>query len=263
VYPGLKNAFADRLTPQDGPNVRARVVTPSFANPTGYTMTRAERERFVAGESRLVIEIDIYSRLRYRGTGLAPLRAFRRDERYLLLRSFSKIAFPGLRVGWIIGAKDLVRRLAQTKQYTDLHSDQLSQAIMLEFARSGRLEAHLQQVLEAGRARLDATIAALEQVLPSGARFTRPDGGMNLWVTLPPGCDSGAVLDKARREGVSYLPGRYFAIHGGLGESFRLSFAGLSPQRIAEGLRRLQPLFEEEARLASRHQQTTAELAMV
>jgi 2-aminoadipate transaminase len=263
VYPGLKNAFGATLASQDSPSVQARVLTPSFSNPTGATMSLAERERVVESETRLLIEIDIYSRLRYRGAHLPPLRALNQGSSYLLLRSFSKIAFPGLRVGWIIAAKPIIQRLAQTKQHTDLHSDQLSQAIMLEFARTGRLQNHLDHVLAAGRSRLETTIQTLSRILPAGASFTRPEGGMNLWVTLPPGCDAQAVLEKSRRDGVHFLPGRYFAISRPQNESFRISFAGLSPARIAEGLRRLQPFLEDEVRLASRYPQPLAELAMV
>lgn len=260
VYPGVRNAFAERLK-LSGPGVK--IVTPSFRNPTGYTMTMAEREELARGSERLLVEIDIYSRLRYEGEALPTVRSLGCGRRCLLLRSFSKIAFPGLRVGWVIGPKAVVGKIATAKQWTDLHSDQLSQAILVEFARGGGLERHLARVLAAGRERLRATVETLEAVLPAGSRFTRPEGGMNLWVTLPEGCDAGAVLEKAKRVGVSYLPGRYFGVERGFGESLRLSFAGLSPGRIAEGLRRLEPLFQEEARVAARMKEPAPEMAMV
>ncbi len=262
VYPGLKNAFAGGLTVDaSAANIEAMLVTPSFQNPTGYTMNLAERQALL--ESRkLIIEVDIYSRLRYSGVAMPTVRSLGMRNS-VLLRSFSKIAFPGLRVGWVIGSKAVVQRLATAKQWTDLHSDQLSQAILLEFARTGRLEKHLERVLEAGRLRLAATLESLAKVLPAGSSFTRPEGGMNLWVSLPRGCDSAAILEKARREGVNYLPGRYFSVSAPFHESFRLSFAGLSPTRIAEGLRRLAPLFEEEAQLASRYHDPLPAVAMV
>lgn len=264
IYPGVRNAFGRALTvdpTQAG--IEATIVTPSFRNPTGYTMSLAERRELAESGRRLLVEVDIYSKLCYEGEALPTIRSLGAGDRCLLLRSFSKIAFPGLRVGWVIGPKALIAKLATAKQWTDLHSDQLSQAILLEFARSRRLEAHLGRVLEAGRLRLKTTIDTLEQMLPAGSRFTRPQGGMNLWVTLPRGCDSVAVLEKARREGVSYLPGRYFSVATPMNESLRLSFAGLSPSRIVEGLRRLGPLFEDEARIASRYQDPQPEMAMV
>ncbi|WP_051670438.1 PLP-dependent aminotransferase family protein [Bryobacter aggregatus] len=263
IYPGLRNAFSQSVTVDpSAPRIEARIVTPSFHNPTGETMTLAERSQ-LAASPELLIEVDIYSRLRYTGDALPTIRSLSTSNQTLLLRSFSKIAFPGLRVGWVIGAKPLIQKLALAKQWTDLHSDQLSQAIMLEFARSGRLQQHLGNVLEAGRIRLQTTIKTLEQVLPQGSTFTRPEGGMNLWVTLPRGCDTASMLEKARRVDVNYLPGRYFSLSAPMNESFRLSFAGLSPQQITEGLRRLAPLFEEEARIASRYQEPLPAMAMV
>ena len=267
VYPGVRNVFQRDLTVDPNQSgIEAMIVTPSFRNPTGYTMSLSERREIAEAARvgrRLLIEVDIYARLRYEGEALPTIRALGAGTQALLLRSFSKIAFPGLRVGWVIGPKALIQKLATAKQWTDLHSDQLSQAILLEFARSGRLDAHLARVLDAGRIRLSTTIEMLERVLPEGSQFTRPQGGMNLWVTLPRGCDSGAVLEKARRHGVSYLPGRYFSISAPMNESFRLSFAGLSPARIVEGLKRLGPLFEEEAKIASRYQDPLPEMAMV
>ena len=270
VYPGLRNAFGPTLTADPAtPNLTATVTTPSFQNPTGHTLSLTDRRALLdrtAASGQLVLEIDIYSRLRYTGDPLPPLRALGDKSRILTLRSFSKIAFPGLRVGWILGPRALIQRLAQTKQWTDLHSDQLSQAIMLEFARSGRLAAHLDRVLASGRQSLSTALATLDRTLPPGSSFTRPEGGMNLWVTLPPGSDAAAVLDRARRLGVSYLPGRYFALSPSerpWRESFRLCFAGLSPALIAEGLRRLKPLFDEEAQLASRPSEFAPQLAMV
>ncbi len=260
VYPGLKNAFEGRLS-LSGTSIK--FVTPSFRNPTGYTMTLAERYQLAQGQERLLVEIDIYSRLRYTGDPLPAVRALGCRHRCLLLRSFSKIAFPGLRVGWLIGPRPLVAKLAAAKQWTDLHSDQLSQAILLEFARTGGLDRHLARVLAAGRERLRSIVETLEAVLPPGSRFTRPEGGMNLWVTLPEGCDAAALLEKARRAGVTFLPGRYFGLESGFTESLRLSFAGLSPGRITEGLRRLEPLFSEEARIAARMKEPAPEMAMV
>jgi 2-aminoadipate transaminase len=152
------------------------------------------------------------------------------------LRSFSKASFPGLRVGWVVGPKPLLDRLRHAKEAADLHSDQLSQAVLLEFAESGRLAAHRKRLLEAGGERLRATLEACREFLPPGTRWTRPEGGMNLWVSLPKPLDAGELLPRAQKLGVAYLPARYFAVSriepGGL----RLSFAGLAPRQIRDGL---------------------------
>jgi 2-aminoadipate transaminase len=112
----------------------------------------------------------------------------------------------------------------------------LSQAVLLEFAESGRLDAHRARMLEAGAERLAATLEACRQCLPAGTRWTRPEGGMNLWVRLPEPLDAGDLLGRAQREGVAYLPGRYFAVSRLEPPALRLSFAGLTPEQIRNGL---------------------------
>jgi 2-aminoadipate transaminase len=164
----------------------------------------------------------------------------------VLLRSFSKVAFPGLRVGWITGPRALVARLAEAKQLADLHTDQLSQALLLRFAESGRLAAHKSRVLAAGAERLAAVLAACERSLPVGTRFTRPQGGMNLWVRLPEPLDASELLPRAERENVTYVPGKYFEVAHHEPGSLRLSFAGLAPDAIQAGVARLGEVFSSE-----------------
>lgn len=146
----------------------------------------------------------------------------------------------------MIGPRALIRRLATAKQYCDLHSDHLSQAVLFRFAESGRLAAHRARILEAGAQRLSAMLSACGRYLPEGSRFTRPQGGMNLWVRLPEPLDAAELLPRAERANVNYLPGKYFAVsrveQGGL----RLSFAGLDPARIREGVSILGRVFSEE-----------------
>jgi 2-aminoadipate transaminase len=164
----------------------------------------------------------------------------------VLLRSFSKVSFPGLRVGWALGPKPLIDRLRQAKEAADLHTDQLSQAVLLEFMESGRLEAHKQRVLAAGAERLAATIEACRRYLPQGTQWTEPEGGMNVWVRLPAPIDAGDLLQRARGEGVAFLPGRYFAVSRSDPGALRLSFAGLPPARIQEGIHVLGVLVARE-----------------
>ncbi len=225
------------------------VVTPNFQNPTGATLPLADRTALIELTNRagaMLVENDIYGDLRYEGPPIPTLKRLDESGATILLRSFSKIAFPGLRVGWMIGPQNLIDRLTETKQWSDLHTDQLSQAVLLRFAQSGRLEAHRSRMLEAGRARLHATIAACGQHLPDGAEFTRPEGGMNLWVRLPEPLDAGEMLPRAEREGVTYLPGKFFGIAKTEANCLRLSFAGVEPSRIETGIAKLGALFKSE-----------------
>ncbi len=226
------------------------IVTPDFQNPTGATLPLEARQRLLRlarGAGIVVAENDIYSGLRYEGAELPSLKQLDKTGNVIQLRSFSKIAFPGLRVGWVLGPRPLIARLAEAKQWSDLHTDQLSQAVLWRFAESGRLEAHRKRVVAAGRQRLAATQAACARHLPCGTRFTRPQGGMSLWVSLPEPLDSAELLPKAQRENVTYLPGKYFSVSRPQPSGLRLSFAGLSVEKIERGIAILGRVFQTEA----------------
>jgi 2-aminoadipate transaminase len=248
---GMDPAALERVLERDRP--RFVVVTSNFQNPTGATVSIAGRRAILEASRRAgvpVIENDAYGDLRYTGDALPAMKELDTEGGTVLLRSFSKVSFPGLRVGWALGPKTLIDRLRAAKEATDLHTDQLSQAILLEFAESGRLEEHRARVLKAGTERLSATLEACREFLPSGSRWTRPDGGMNVWVRLPEPLDAGELLARAQRAGVAYLPGRFFAVGRMEPGALRLSFAGLAPEEIRRGLRILGTLTQAELETA-------------
>ena len=219
---------------------RVLIVTPSFQNPTGATLPLERRKRIVELAQRfgtVLVENDIYSDLRYRGKPLPTLKQLDESGQTILLRSYSKISFPGLRVGWVIAPQPVVARLADAKQLSDLHSDQLSQAILLRFAESGELDRHLERTRRAGLERLTAVIDGCGRYLPQGAKYTRPDGGMNLWVELPVPLTAGKLLSVAQERGVDFLPGPHFTEGRAHERGLRISFGGLSPDEITKGMR--------------------------
>ncbi|HTM51461.1 MAG TPA: PLP-dependent aminotransferase family protein [Bryobacteraceae bacterium] len=264
VYPGVKNLFLragaqvagvrmgrdgidfddlERVLETEKPKLL--VVTPNFQNPTGATLPVEARRQLlerVRAAGVALIENDTYGELRYEGAAIPAAKS----ADTILLRSFSKIAFPGLRVGWAIGPRAVIARMTEAKQLSDLHSDQLSQAVLLRFAESGRLAAHRQRALEAGAERLKATLSACARYLPAGSTYTRPQGGMNLWVRLPEPLDAGELLVRAQRENVTYLPGRYFTVSRQDPGGLRLSFAGLTPEKIEAGIAILGGIFSAE-----------------
>lgn len=268
VFPGLKNLFVEAGAELVGIPVhsegmdllqleralakapaKAIVVTSNFQNPTGATLSRDARAsvlRLARAAGAPLIENDIYGQLRYEGAPIATIKQIDDTGDTILLRSFSKVSFPGLRVGWAIGPRAFIARMMEAKQLSDLHSDQLSQAALLRFAQSGRLEAHHQRVLKAGAERLAATLTACQRYLPEGTEFTRPQGGMNLWMRLPEPLDAGELLARAQREGVTYLPGKYFSVNRPQPGALRLSFAGLEPAQIQKGVRILGEIFSSE-----------------
>ncbi len=254
TYPGLKNIFERagvQLAPLDSSTHSASlaIVTPNFHNPTGRTMSLAERQQLLkhaADRQMTVVELDIYSQLRYHGEPLPSLAELDGSDSVIQIGSFSKIAFPGLRVGWMRGQRDLIARMTEAKQWMDLHTDQFSQAILLRFAESGRLDKHRKRVIEYGTRQLEATLSALEKEMPAGTTFSQPEGGMNLWVSLPAPMDASAMMAEAQRAGVAYLPARYFSIGPADPGSFRLSFGSLTPERIEQGIHLLGKTFRQE-----------------
>ncbi len=268
VYPGLKNLFLragaqlagvpvgpdgidlealERLL-ERGP-ARLLVVTPNFQNPTGATLPAAARRsvlRLARSAGLVVVENDAYGELRYEGTPLVSLKQLDETGDTVLVRSFSKLTFPGLRVGWVTAPQALASRLADAKQLADLHTDQLSQALLLRFAVSGRLDSHRARIRAAGAERPRAVLEACRRCLPPGTTFTRPEGGMNLWVRLPEPLDAAELLGRAQRAGAAYLPGKYFAVSRHDPGALRLSFAGLAPEQIRAGLAILGEVFSSE-----------------
>ncbi len=219
---------------------RLLVVTPSFQNPTGATLPLSSRKRLLKiAESYgvVVVENDIYSQLRYTGEAIPSLKQLDATGNVILLRSYSKIAFPGLRVGWVIAPREMISRLAEEKHTADLHSDQLSQAVLLRFAQSGELARHLEQTCQAGAERLKTAFEACQRYLPTRAKFTRPEGGMSLWIELPAPLRTDAVLERSRELGVDFLPGRTFSLSNSHQRAFRLCFGGLAPDCIETGFR--------------------------
>ncbi len=235
---GINIAQLERALERERP--RLIIVTPSFQNPTGATLPLSSRRALLEAAHAAhvpVIENDAYGELRYHGEPLPAIKQLDEGRGTVLLRSFSKVSFPGLRVGWALGPKPLIDRLRHAKESSDLHTDQLAQAVLLEFMDSGRLDAHRERVLRAGAERLAATLDSCRRYLPEGSRWTRPEGGMNVWVRLPEGLDASGLLPRAQKAGVAYLPGRYFAVSRVEAGALRLSFAGLDPERIRRGLR--------------------------
>jgi 2-aminoadipate transaminase len=250
---GMDIAQLERVLERERP--RLIVVTPNFQNPTGATLALPARRALLdaaRGAGVPVIENDAYGELRYSGEPLPAIKQLDESGGTVLLRSFSKVSFPGLRVGWAIGPKALMDRVRHAKETADLHTDQLSQAVLLEFAASGRLEAHRAHMLQAGAERLAATLEGCRRHLPAGSRWTQPEGGMNVWVRLPEPLDAAEMLPRAHKEGVAYLPGRYFAVSRQEPGALRLSFAGLTPEQIRSGLAILGTIFSGELESASR-----------
>ena len=265
-HTGLDVAALETVLMQN--RVKFIFVTPDYHNPTGTAMPLAARRRLLELAARFqvpVIEDSIYGRVHLRGTALLSLKSLDTSGNVIQIDSFSKIAFPGLRVGWCIGAESAIERLRSVKQSTDLHTDQLSQATLAEFMHRGYLTRHLARMKKLYRSRLEVLEEALERHMPDSASWTKPNGGMSLWVTLPSGFDAGELLIHAREQGIYFLQGRLFYLQQPRPNTLRLGFASVDEKRIARGIQIFCDILKAEMRKRERgsRNETSARVAVV
>ncbi|WGF89583.1 aminotransferase-like domain-containing protein [Marinivivus vitaminiproducens] len=224
-------------------------VVPDFANPSGETMSLADRHGLLDLADQLdvvVVEDAAYTELRYDGDALPPLLALDAKRhggiehaRTVYAGTFSKTLAPSLRVGWLCAAKPLIDKLVLAKQAGDLHSPTLNQMAMHQVAERV-FESHVPRLRAAYRKRRDAMLAALDRCMPAGVSWTRPQGGMFVWVTLPDGMDGADLLARAVREAkVAFVPGGAFFADGSGRNTLRLSFSLADGEQIEAGIRRL------------------------
>jgi 2-aminoadipate transaminase len=146
---------------------------------------------------------------------------------------------PGLRLGWIVAPPDVITRLVQLKQSADLHTSTFAQMVMYEVAKDGFLDKHVKTIRACYKERRDAMLAALHDFFPPEVKWTHPQGGLFLWVTLPKGIDSLRLFDEAIRHNVAFVPGQPFFAEGDSGSHMRLNFSNATPEMLREGIRRL------------------------
>jgi len=238
-------------------------VLPNFQNPGGTTLSEGRRHELVLLADKYgipIVEDDPYGQLRYEGEHLTPLvvldrENLRRDQGYsignvLYLSTFSKTLAPGLRLGWIVAPPDVIARLVQLKQGADLHSSTFVQMVAYEVARDNFLDEHVKLIRSVYRERRDVMLDALSRYFPPEVTWTKPMGGLFLWVTLPQGADADKLLEAAVRENVAFVPGDCFYAPNGHSDEgrrhMRLNFSAAAPDQIREGIRRLSIAVKEQ-----------------
>lgn len=217
---------------------------PNFQNPTGRTLPLARRVALLEAATRFrmpIIEDDPYGDLRYSGTAQPGLLALGREAGASVVRlgSFSKVLAPGLRLGYVAGPKALIAKLTQLKQATDLHTSTLTQMAVHDIVKSGFLETHVPRVQAIYREHCEAMLEALQSHFPASARWTHPEGGMFIWVTLEKSADSTELLKRAITNKVAFVPGAPFYAGPPEMNTLRLSFVTVPPEKIRAGIAQL------------------------
>jgi 2-aminoadipate transaminase len=234
-----------------GRRIKMVYTIPNFHNPAGVTLTAARRSEILdlcAEHDLLVLEDNPYGLL---GFGGEALRALRADdaERVVYLGSFSKTFAPGFRVGWALAPHAVREKLVLAQEAATLCPPTFSQLAVSSYLRTCDWQGQIKQFTEMYRERRDALLSALTEQMPAGSRWTRPDGGFYVWMTLPAGLDAKAMLPRAVTARVAYVPGTAFYADGTGNRHLRLSYCYPTPARIVEGVHRLASVLEQEVEL--------------
>jgi DNA-binding transcriptional MocR family regulator len=234
------DALEDRLR-RSG---RAKLIyaVPNFQNPTGRTWSLERRQGLMALATRHgipVVEDNPYGELRFQGESLPSLKSFDPDGWVIGLGTFSKVFCPGMRLAWLTADRAAYEKLVILKQGTDLHSSTLHQMQMSRYLDEHDLDQDVARIIEVYRERRTAMVAALESELPAGVRFTRPDGGLFLWLELPERLSARTLLEACLRRNLAFVPGGAFFPNGGHENTLRLNYSNMPVARIEEGVRRL------------------------
>ncbi len=220
---------------------RLLYALPNFQNPTGRSLSLARRVELVETCARLglpLIEDDPYGALSYRSEP-APKMLTMNPNGVIYMGSFSKVLTPGIRLGYVVAPLPLLRRLELAKQAADLHTSQLTQMVVYEVVKDGFLDRHIPTIRTLYANQCQVMLDAMTEHFPSSVSWTKPEGGMFIWVTLPQHIDSMKLLEEALEQHVAFVPGTPFYANTPETNTFRLSFVTVSPARIREGIAKL------------------------
>ena len=232
----------------EGKQVKFLYMIPDFQNPSGESLTIEERQMLVELACKydfLIVEDSPYRELRYEGAHIPTMYSLDPD-RVIHLGSFSKIFAPGFRLGWAIAHPEILDKIYVCKQSLDLCPPIFDQYVAAEFLSSGKLDENLSKSVALYKSKRDLLLSLLKEYMPEEVRWTHPEGGLFLFLTMPEGFDAVKFYDKALDAGVAYVAGEFFHPDGNGKNTMRLNFSFMAPERIAEGIKLLASLLNEE-----------------
>lgn len=224
------------------PNVKMVYTVPNFQNPTGLTYTKERREEVyeaIKDEDVIFIEDDPYGELRFTGEHL-PYIAAGKTTNSVVLGSFSKTVTPGMRLGYILTKNhELLNHIETAKQASDLHTNIFAQYILHDYLTNNAYEQHVEKIIKLYKAQADAMLAAMEKYFPAHVSYTKPEGGMFIWVTMNNGANALDKFHEAMEQKVAFVPGNPFYTSKTDVNTMRLNYTNATPETIEEGIKRL------------------------
>jgi len=227
---------------------KAAYLIPNFQNPTGLTYTKENREKVfevIKDEDMLLIQDDPYGELRFSREERIPYIGLNLTRKNLYLGSFSKIVTPGMRLGYIIADKEIIKMLETAKQASDLHSNIFGQYLISDYLSNNDLDKHIEKIKNLYKEQAFAMVSAMEKYFPENVKFTRPEGGMFTWVTLEEGKDVLKLFDKAISRKVAFVPGHPFYLNPKTVSTLRLNYTNADSDTIEKGIIRLSEALNE------------------
>lgn len=227
---------------QETPKVKFIYAIPDFQNPSGRTWSKSRRSGLVEIANKynlVIIEDDPYSALRFEGAPIPPIKSFDTQGRVVYLGTFSKTFSPGIRIGWVCAAPELLNKYILVKQSADLQTSTLSQRELNMYLELYDFDAHIESIRVVYKKRLEVMTEAMKRYFPKSAEFEIPKGGLFIWVLLPRHVDTRSVLLKAVENKVAFVPGGSFYPNGGKENAMRLNFSNMSEEKIVDGIERL------------------------
>lgn len=231
----------------DKKGVKLVYLIPTYHNPTGRNMSLSRRQEILALCNRRgvpILEDGFNEELRFRGECHPAIKALEGSAGVVYAGSFSKVLFPGLRVGWVVAPKELTRYLVHQKYNQDIHTPPLLQAALRQYCMEGNLDRHIKRTRALYRERLDALYGALDQHFTGRAQWEKVEGGFSAWVQFPQRLDLRSAMEDAKNMGVLYAPGDAFYPDGRGRNCVRLGFSRLTPERIGQGVALLSKFVE-------------------
>ena len=230
------------------PKCKFIYVIPDFQNPTGICWSLERRKKFIEVINKYdlpVFEDNPYGELRYRGESFPTLKSMDTKGLVSFLGTFSKIFCPGLRLGWIAGPHTIVEKFVMIKQSADLHTSNFDQGVADAYMDTYDLDAHVKEIVELYGHRRDLILKTMEEEFPEGVEFTRPDGGLFLWVTVPEGVSARKVFDKCIEQKVAAVIGDAFYPNDKTDRSMRVNYSCMPDDKIVEGVKRMAKAIRE------------------
>lgn len=212
----------------------------NFQNPTGITYSKQKRQEVAdvfKNRDTVFVEDNPYGEIRFLGEDIPPVKAYL--EGSVLFGSFSKIVSPGMRLGWIVADEEIMEKIVIAKQASDLHSNYFTQRVIHQYLMDNEIDEHIEKIKEMYRNQRNTMVFMMEKYFPENVAYTKPEGGMFLWVTLPEGLSSMDLFDLAIKKNVAFVPGSAFYVDGNGTNSLRLNFSNSSEEQIEKGIKRL------------------------